>query len=134
MFACGDVEFNPGPKNRNSYFNFSVCHWNLNSITVHNFAKVNLLQAYNANHYFDMICLSESYLDSTVSSDNDNLYIRDCTFVRADHPGNKERGGVCVYFKESLPVSCLPNPYLKECLIFEVSLNNKTGYVVSMSR
>ena len=33
--------------------------------------------------------------------------------VRADHPGNVQRGGVCVYFKESLPVRCPPNPYLK---------------------
>ena len=74
-----------------------------------------------------MICLSESYLDSTVSSDNDSRYIGDCKLVRADHPGNVKRGGV-------LPVSCLPNPYLKECLIFEVSINNKTGYVVSMNR
>ena len=39
-----------------------------------------------------------------------------------------------VYFKESMPVSCLPNPYLKECLIFEVSINNKRGYVISMCR
>ena len=52
-------------------------HWNLNSITAHNFAKVNLLQAYNAIHDFDMTCLSESYLDSYVCSDNDNLYTRD---------------------------------------------------------
>ena len=41
---------------------------------------------------------------------------------------------MCVYFKKSLPVSCLPNPCLKECLIFEVSNNNKRGYVVSMYR
>ena len=81
-----------------------------------------------------MICLSESYLDSTVSSDNDNLYIRDYKLVRTDHPGNIKRGGVCACFKESLPVSCLSNPYLKECLIFEVSINNKRGYVVSMYR
>ena len=33
-----------------------------------------------------------------------------------------------------MPVSCLPNPYLKECLIFEVSINNKRGYVISMCR
>ena len=72
LFVCGDVELNPGPKNRNSSYNFSTCHWNLNRITAHNFSKVNLLQAYNAIHDFDMICLSESYLDSTVSSDNDN--------------------------------------------------------------
>ena len=41
---------------------------------------------------------------------------------------------MCVYFKESLPVSCLPNPYLKEYLIFELAINNKRGYVVSMYR
>ena len=99
LFVCGDVELNPGPKNRNSCYNFSICHWNLNSITAHNFAKVNLLQAYNAIHDFDMICLSESYLDSTVYSDNGNLYIRDYKLVRADLPGNIKRGGVSVFLK-----------------------------------
>ena len=133
-FVCGDVELNPGPKNRNSCYNFSVCHWNLNSITVHNFGKVNLLQAYNAIYDFDMICLSEPYLDSSVSSDNDNLYIRDYKLVRADHPGNIKRRGACVYFKESLPVRCLPKPYLKEYLIFEISIDNKRDYVVSIYR
>ena len=140
LFVCGDTDLNPGRKNRNSCYNFSICHWNLNSITAHNFGKVNvLLQAYNAIINFDMICLSESYLDSSVFSDNDNndndnLYIKDYKLVRADHPGNVKRGGVCVYFKESLPASCPPNPYLKECLIFEVSINNNRGYVVSMYR
>ena len=71
-------------------------------------------------------------VDSSLSSDNDNLYIRDYKLVRADHPGNIKRGDVYVYFKESLLVSCLPNLYLKECLIFEVSINNKRGYVVSI--
>ena len=75
-----------------------------------------------------MICLSESYLDLPVSSNN--LYIKDYKLVRADYPGNLKRGGVCVYFKESLPVSCLCNPYLKECLILEASINNKKGYVL----
>ena len=54
-----------------------------------------------------MICLFESYLDASVSSDNDNLN-------RADQTGNVKRGGVYVYFKESLTVRCLPNSYLKE--------------------
>ena len=107
---------------------------NLKSITAHNFVKEYLLQAYNAIHNFDLICLSESYLDSSVSSDNDNLYIRDYKLVIADHPGNIKRGGVCVYLKNSLPVSCLPNPYLKEYLIFEESINKNRGYVISMYR
>ena len=47
---------------------------------------------------FDMICLYESYLDSSVSSHNDNLYIRGYMYmlVRADHPGKIKRGVLCV--------------------------------------
>ena len=55
LFACGDIEFNPGPKKRSSCNNFSVCHWNLNSITAHNFAKIDLLQAYNTILQYDVI-------------------------------------------------------------------------------
>ena len=45
----GDIELNPGPKS-NSCENFSVCHWNLNSISAHNFSKVSLLNAYTFLH------------------------------------------------------------------------------------
>ena len=41
---------------------------------------------------------------------------------------------VCVYFKESLPVRCLSNSYLKECLILKVSIDNKRSYFVSLYR
>ena len=133
LFVCRDTELNSVPKNRNSCHNFSICHWNLNTIAAHNFAKANLLQAYNVIHDFDMIGLSKSYLDSSVSSDS-NLCIKDYKLVRADHPGNVKSGGVCIYFKESLSVSCVPKPYLKGCLMFEVSINNKKGYIVSVYR
>ena len=56
------------------------------------------------------------------------------TILRADQPGNIKDVVVCVYFKESLHVRCLPNSYLKECLILEVSINNKKGYIVSLYR
>ena len=77
----------------------------LNSIAAHNFAIIDLLQAYNTIHQYDMFCLSESYLDASVSSDNDNLNINGYKLIRADHPGNIKRGGgVCVCI--------LRNPYL----------------------
>ena len=81
-----------------------------------------------------MIWLSESNLDASVSSDNHNLNLNGYKLVRADHHGNVKRGGVSVYFKESSPVRYLLNSYLKECLIPEVSINNKRGYVVSLYR
>ena len=124
LFVCDDSKLNPCPKYKNSSHNFSIQHWNLNSITAHNFAKVNLLQACTAIHEFDMICIYiifyvyisiyDSYLYLTISSDNDNLSIKDSKSVRADHLGNVKRGGVNKYIKESLPVRCLPNPSLKD--------------------
>ena len=60
----GDIEENPGPKH-NSSQKLSICHWNLNSIAAHNFIKVSLLIAYNSIHKYNIICLSETYLDSS---------------------------------------------------------------------
>ena len=52
-----DVEVNPEPKLK-AVQTLSVCHWNLNSICEHNFAKLSLLRAYVSVHKFDIICLS----------------------------------------------------------------------------
>lgn len=40
------------------------------------------------------------------------------------------RGGVCVYFKESLVVRSLTSPNLKKYLLLEVFIHNEKGYVV----
>ena len=90
----GDIEENPGPKG-NSNQSFSTCHWNLNSITAHNHLKISLLRAYISLHNFDVVCISETYLDPTTALAGYNL-------LRTDHPSNSKRGGVCVYYKNSL--------------------------------
>ena len=133
LLTCGDIESNPRrPRRSDSCYNFSICHWNLSSMTACNFEKINLLEAYNTINKFDVICLSESYLDSSIASDNDNLNIKGYNLYRADHPNNVKRGDVCAYIRESLPVRCLSNAYLQECLILEIYINNKKGYVVSL--
>ena len=40
LFMSGDIELNPVPNKTNSSCKFSVYHWNLNSLTAHNFEKV----------------------------------------------------------------------------------------------
>ena len=67
----GDVETNPGLKKSHSCF--SCCHWNVNSLIAHNKLKVSLLEAYNTVHKYDFICISETYFDSSVESEDDNL-------------------------------------------------------------
>ena len=131
LFISGGIELNPGPNKTNSSCKFSVYHWNLNSLAVHNFKKLGLLETFNTINKFDKICAFESYLDSTFSPDNEDINIKGYKLVRADHANNIKRGGLCVYFRESLPFRVVPNHHLSECLILEVNLTNKKGYLVS---
>ena len=85
ILLSADVELNPGPK-RASTSNISICHWNLNSISAHNYIKLFLLKAYIAIHKFDIICLSETYLDSSTTSDDDNLAISGYNLIRSRSP------------------------------------------------
>ena len=96
--STGDIELNPGPK-LNSCETFSVCHWNLSSISAFNFSKVPLSNAYTSFHSFDIICLSETYFDSSTLSHDPDLEVQGYDLIRADHPSNVKRGGVCIYKK-----------------------------------
>ena len=122
LYCHGDIELNPGPR-KSKENTLSICHWNLNSITAHNFSKLTQLKAYISTYKHDFICLSETYLDSSIP---DNLIeIEGYNLVRADHPDNIKRGGVCIYCKESLPVRIKTLPYFKEALLLEMMHNNK---------
>ena len=133
LYCHGDIELNSGPRKLKENI-FSICHWNLNSITAHNFSKLTQLKAYISTYKHDFICLSETYLDSSIP---DNvIQIEGYNLVRADHPDNIKRGGVCIYYKESLPVRIKTLPYFKEALLLEMVNNNKKiiGSVIYRSR
>ena len=89
----GNVEKNPGPKSYSAWY-LTICHWNLNSVAAHNFIKIALLKAYLSAHKIDIVCLSETLLNSSVSIDDDNLQIPGYSSLRADHPSNIKRVGV----------------------------------------
>ena len=120
----GDIEENPGPQSEpcNS---LSICHWNLNSIPAHNFIKLSLLRAYISINKFDIICLSETYLDSSISSNDGNLEVPRYILVRADNSNNTKRGGVCIYYLNSLPLKVLDIKFLNECINFEINIGQK---------
>ena len=98
LLTHGDVETNPGPKISHLYF--SCCHWNVNSLVVHNMLKVSFLEAYNTVHKYDFICINKTYFDSSVESEDYDLRINGYKLIRTDHPLNTKRGGVCMYYKE----------------------------------
>ena len=133
IILSGNVEVNPGPKNSISEC-LSIYHWNLNSILTHNYFKLFLLKAHMSVHKFDIICLSETYLDSTVPLDDENLVISGYNLIRSDHPSNTKRGGVCLYYKNYLPLRVLNISYLKECLNFELKIGDKSCNFIALYR
>ena len=66
-------------------------------------------------HKLDLICLSEIYLDSSV--DDGLLEVERYNLVCADHPNNTKRGGVCIYYKELLPVKIIDLFNFEEALL-----------------
>ena len=72
IICIGNFEVNPGPM-PHSCNSFSICHWDLNNFSAHNFIKVSLLGAYVTINKFDVISLSEAYLDLSDLSNEPNL-------------------------------------------------------------
>ena len=133
VLLSADAELNPGPKRAFSS-NISICHCNLNSISAHNYTKLFLLKAYIAIHKFDIICLSETYLNSSPTFDGDNLAISGYNLIRSDHPSNNKHGGVCIYYKNFLPLRVLSIQYLQECVNFQLNISGKVCTFISLYR
>ena len=123
LICRGDVESNPGPKKQRQT---SFCHWNLNGLAAHNFSKVSLLQAISVSKNYDLICLSETFLYPSIDSSDERITIEGYTFSRTDHPSNEKRGGICIYYKEHLPVIKIDDLCnLNGCLVLEIRIGGE---------
>ena len=131
--TSGDIELNPRPKHKQDQ-SLSICHWNLNSIPAHNFQKLELLQGYISSNKVDILCLSETFLNSDISCDDNNLQLPGFDLIRADHPSDTKRGGVCIYYRNCLPLKLLNISYLNECITFVIKLGDKICNFVSLYR
>ena len=96
-------------------------------MSAHNYSKISLLTAYISIHDFDIICISETYLTSTIDINDENLKIPGYNMYHADHPSDVKRGGVCIYYKTMLPLKVLSTNFLRECINFEASIRNKNS-------
>ena len=69
LFRRSNIKKNPGPK----YSTLTFCHWNLNGLTTHDSIKFSLLQAYITQHNYDIICLSETFLNCSIETNDDGI-------------------------------------------------------------
>ena len=133
MHLSSDIEKNPGPLKDFSQ-TFSIGHWNLNSLSAHNFTKVALLKAYLSVQRFDIFCISETYLNSSITEDDDNLQTPGYDLIRPDHPSNSKRGGIAIRYKNFLPLKLIDVNYLSESILFQLQIFSKICNFISLYR
>ena len=97
--GCQDQFWTKKKKKRKNVF--SCLQWNVIQVNkTHN--KSPLLEAYNTIHNFDILFISETYLDSFVSVGDTSLSHPSYNLVWFDDPNNVKRSGACLYYKENL--------------------------------
>ena len=84
---------------------------------LYNSFTFDLLQCYSK---FDVICLSETYLNSETHLNEEKLNVLDSNLIRADHLSNTERGEIRIFIK-----------YHNECICFEVAISKKLCNFIS---
>ena len=70
----------------------------------YNFIKVSLLQTLAVTNDYDIICLTETFQDSSMENDHDRISIPGYNFLRADHPSTTKREEACIYYMGHLPI------------------------------
>ena len=105
-------------------------HWNLNGLAAHDSTKKSLLQAYITQHKYDVICLTETYLNSSIPSDDNWITIDGYNLTRSDHPGDSKRGGVCIYYKEHVLLILRDDVNTSDnCLVTETRSQNEKYFL-----
>ena len=75
--------------------------------------------------------MSETFLNSEILTDDENLQMPGYSIARVNHPSNTKRGGVYVYYKTSLPLKLLDIKYLPECINFELIIGgNLCSFII----
>ena len=101
LVRSGNVHENPGPNDCNLKF----FHWNLDSLTARNNTKISLIEAYNSVFNYDLIAVSDTRLNQSIDSEDIRIEGFSNEMFRSDHPTNSiVPGGVCIYYKENVPI------------------------------
>ena len=94
-----------------------------------------LIEAFITIHNLGITCLSETFLDSSIDVSDTRINTNGYSLLRADHPSNTKRGGVCMYYKSYLPViRRIDLSDLQECIFAETTVDKEKCFLTSLHR
>ena len=97
--------------------------------------KISLLQAYIFQQNYYIICLSETFLNSTTERNDDMISIDEYNLMRSAHPSDSKRGGVCVSYKEHVPLIKTDNiSTFDNSLVTEIRYKGEKYFLICIYR
>ena len=128
LLIIAGIETNPGP---NSNKNLAFAVWNLDSLPARDFARIPLLESFQAEYKFDILGVCESALHSNIPTSSILIDGFSPDPFRADKSDNTRNGGVCLYYREDLPIKSRTDlATLPETIVAEIKLNRKKIFFV----
>ena len=68
-------------------------------------------------------------------SDNNRITIDGYNLIRSDHPSDSKKGGVCIYYKEHIPLILRDDiNILDNCLVTEIHSQNEKCFLTCIYR
>ena len=128
LTSSGTIETNPGPPFNN--INFGV--WNLDSLVARDGVKKSFIEGLDSSYNFDLFGICESYLTNNV----DDSELKICGFSEAPFRADctyaaRPRGGVCLYYKEHIPIIERKDlEIIDETIVAEIKLKNKKVFYI----
>ena len=130
ILISNDIEQNPGPGHQSNYLNFM--NWNLNSLATNNFSRLQIIEAHNSVHKYDLISICETSLTNSLATSVPEL--DGYTFEPANHPDNVTHGGVGLFYKNSLPIVVRRDLSFSESIVIELKLGRKRIFFTVLYR
>ena len=102
--------------------------WNLNSIVKDNFHRVSLIEAHNSLFNYDLISICKTCLNDSIELPE--TLLDEYTFVPVNNPANTRRGGVGLFYKNSLPVVIRNDLSFEESIVAELKFGRKKYFLL----
>lgn len=111
---------------------FSFCNWNLNTLSNDDFSRVSLLNVLNTTPKYDIISLCETSLskDEIVPENIRQGY----HYHPCNHPSGDKKGGVGIFYKDSLPIKIRSDLSFDECIVAELLFGRKKIFFTVLYR
>ena len=94
-----------------------------------------MLQAYVTQYNCDIICLSKTFLNSSIQNDGDRIKIDGYNLIRSDHPSASKKRVVCIYYKDHISLIKRDDICtLDNCLVAEIRSQNEKCFLTCLYR